>query len=150
VSTAGAALAGAVALQPPDGGELNRAVQALGDIGVVLAAGQAELAVLQQRVETAKAAASDLLSDYTWLTEERRRRCSEATVDVNPLTDQESVVLRLLADGHTDDVIGRRLGLSARTVRRIVAVVMRRLDARSRFEAGVHAVQRGWLSWQQP
>lgn len=58
---------------------------------------------------------------------------------------QEAEVLRLLAQGLTDETIAKRLGVSSRTARRIAADLMQRLDARSRFEAGVHAVQDGWL-----
>ncbi|MFF7912187.1 hypothetical protein [Streptomyces sp. NPDC007914] len=41
--------------------------------------------------------------------------------------------------------MAKRLGVSPRTARRIAADLMERLEARSRFEAGVHAVQDGWL-----
>lgn len=61
------------------------------------------------------------------------------------LTARELITLRLLAEGHTDAAIAKRLGLSGRTVRRIATGLMNRLGARSRFAAGVHAVQRGWL-----
>ncbi|MFJ2824321.1 LuxR C-terminal-related transcriptional regulator [Streptomyces toxytricini] len=57
----------------------------------------------------------------------------------------ERELLRLLAAGLTDEVAGRRLGISARSVRRQMAVLMERLDASSRFEAGLKAAQRGWL-----
>jgi DNA-binding CsgD family transcriptional regulator len=62
------------------------------------------------------------------------------------LTAQQSAALRLLADGYTDEAIAKRLGVSARTVRRIATTLMRRLDARGRFQAGVHAVRAGWLA----
>ncbi|WP_354644180.1 helix-turn-helix transcriptional regulator [Kitasatospora camelliae] len=65
--------------------------------------------------------------------------------DPNGLPAQEAAVLRLLAQGLTDEAIAKRLGVSPRTARRIAADLMERLEARSRFEAGVHAVQNGWL-----
>ncbi|MFJ7159470.1 helix-turn-helix domain-containing protein [Streptomyces sp. NPDC101118] len=61
------------------------------------------------------------------------------------LSPQLDAVLRFLADGHTDDAIAKRLGVSPRTARRLATDLMDRLGARSRFEAGVRAVQRGWL-----
>ncbi|MFI1767327.1 LuxR C-terminal-related transcriptional regulator [Streptomyces sp. NPDC020800] len=64
------------------------------------------------------------------------------------LSRQETEVLHLLATGLTDQAIATRLGVSPRTARRLAAELMERLDARSRFEAGVHAVQRGWLPTQ--
>ncbi len=65
--------------------------------------------------------------------------------DARGLPRQEAEVLRLLANGLTDEAIAKRLGVSPRTARRVAAELMERLNARSRFEAGVHAVQRGWL-----
>ncbi|AOT59532.1 MULTISPECIES: helix-turn-helix transcriptional regulator [Streptomyces] len=65
--------------------------------------------------------------------------------DVNGLSGQEATALRLLAEGHTDEAIAKRLGVSHRTARRIATQLMERLGARSRFEAGVRAVQNGWL-----
>ncbi len=61
------------------------------------------------------------------------------------LTAQEHVVLRLLAEGLTDEVVARKLGVSVRTGRRITAELMSRLGARSRFQAGLRAAQLGWL-----
>ncbi|MFP3987355.1 LuxR C-terminal-related transcriptional regulator [Streptomyces sp. E11-3] len=65
--------------------------------------------------------------------------------DEHELTSRERELLRLLARGLTDDVIRRRLGVSLRTVRRIVADLCTRLQAESRFEAGYQAAKRGWI-----
>ncbi|NYT94603.1 LuxR C-terminal-related transcriptional regulator [Salinispora sp. H7-4] len=62
------------------------------------------------------------------------------------LTRQERVVTELLAAGYTDEVVARKLGISVRTARRIVAFLMKRLCASSRFQAGVRAAERGWFS----
>jgi DNA-binding CsgD family transcriptional regulator len=61
------------------------------------------------------------------------------------LTEDDRALLALLATGVTDEAAARDFGISERQVRRRVAVLMRRLDARSRFEAGVAAVRRGWI-----
>ncbi|GHH82578.1 hypothetical protein GCM10018781_67780 [Kitasatospora indigofera] len=61
------------------------------------------------------------------------------------LTDTERELLRLLATGLTDETASQRLGLSPRTVRRHMASILERLNATSRFEAGIKAAQRGWL-----
>ncbi|WP_328480640.1 LuxR C-terminal-related transcriptional regulator [Streptomyces sp. NBC_00377] len=63
----------------------------------------------------------------------------------NELTSQERTVLRLLGEGLTDEVVARRLGVSVRTGRRITADLMGRLGAKSRFQAGMRAVESGWL-----
>lgn len=61
------------------------------------------------------------------------------------LTPAERSLLKLLANGMTDEMAAKRLGVSLRTVRRQMAALMERLNASSRFEAGLKAVQRGWL-----
>ncbi|MER8113812.1 LuxR C-terminal-related transcriptional regulator [Streptomyces sp. NPDC094031] len=61
------------------------------------------------------------------------------------LTKQQVEVLRLMARGNTDESIAKSLGISARTVRRIAAGLLDYLGARSRFQAGAHAVQQGYL-----
>lgn len=61
------------------------------------------------------------------------------------LTDIERELLRLLGTGLTDDAAGQRLGLSSRTVSRHMASIMERLNASSRFEAGIKAAHHGWL-----
>ncbi|MEU3062881.1 helix-turn-helix transcriptional regulator [Streptomyces subrutilus] len=60
-------------------------------------------------------------------------------------SDGELELLRLLASGMTDEAAGKRLGVSLRTVRRQMSALMERLNASSRFEAGLKAAQQGWL-----
>jgi len=62
------------------------------------------------------------------------------------ITSAERELLRLLAQGVTDEVAARRLGVSLRTVRRMMSAIMERLGARSRFEAGLRASERNLLS----
>lgn len=62
------------------------------------------------------------------------------------LTDRERDLLRLLAAGVTDEAAAEELGISVRTVRRLMAGLMDRLGARSRFMAGAKAAERGWLT----
>ncbi|MEU0049081.1 LuxR C-terminal-related transcriptional regulator [Streptomyces sp. NPDC006184] len=65
--------------------------------------------------------------------------------DTQRLNPQQTEVLRLLSLGHTDESVAARLGVSARTARRIATKLMEHLGARSRFQAGVHAVARGLI-----
>jgi DNA-binding CsgD family transcriptional regulator len=62
-----------------------------------------------------------------------------------PPNSQELALLQLLAGGSTDEAAAKKLGVSVRTVRRMMADLMERLGATSRFEAGHRATQRGWL-----
>jgi DNA-binding CsgD family transcriptional regulator len=66
------------------------------------------------------------------------------------LTRLDQELLKLLSSGMTDEAAGNRLGISARTVRRQMSALMERLNASSRFEAGLKAAQRGWLLPSQP
>ena len=50
----------------------------------------------------------------------------------------------LLARGLKDEAIARRLGVSVRTVRRMVSALSDELHAASRFQAGFLAATRGW------
>ncbi|WP_059012479.1 helix-turn-helix domain-containing protein [Streptomyces specialis] len=57
----------------------------------------------------------------------------------------EREVLVLMAGGRTNEEIAQRLGVSQRSVSRIVAGLMTRLGATNRFQAGVRAALSGWL-----
>jgi DNA-binding CsgD family transcriptional regulator len=61
------------------------------------------------------------------------------------LTVRERHLLSLLFSGSTDETAAAQLDISVRTVRRTVADIMNRLGARSRFQAGAKAAERGWL-----
>lgn len=65
--------------------------------------------------------------------------------DARGLTDQERQLLRLLAGGLTDERAAQRLGVSLRTVRRMMSDLMTRMDSRSRFQAGIKVSALGWL-----
>ncbi|MGY4983970.1 LuxR C-terminal-related transcriptional regulator [Streptomyces sp. 900105755] len=65
--------------------------------------------------------------------------------DSDGCTATEKALLKIVAAGDTDEAAARKLGVSLRTVRRMMAQLMERLDAASRFQAGVNATKRGWL-----
>lgn len=65
--------------------------------------------------------------------------------DDHDLTPQQIEILRLLAAGLTDEALARKLNLSVRTVRRAIAGLHERLNAASRFQAGVNAVRNRWI-----
>ncbi|WP_160145127.1 helix-turn-helix domain-containing protein [Actinacidiphila yanglinensis] len=62
------------------------------------------------------------------------------------LTSQEREVLHLLGLGLTDDGVARHLGISLRTVRRIMSELMTRMKVKSRFQAGLIAGALGWVA----
>lgn len=61
------------------------------------------------------------------------------------LTEQQRAALRMLASGVKDEQVARNLGVSLRTVSRLLSEVMNELGAASRFEAGVKAARLGLL-----
>ena len=61
------------------------------------------------------------------------------------LCGRERELLALLSAGYTDESAAARLGVSVRTVRRMMSTIMARLGARSRFQAGLRAADRGML-----
>ncbi|MFI6697312.1 LuxR C-terminal-related transcriptional regulator [Streptomyces sp. NPDC050433] len=61
------------------------------------------------------------------------------------LTEQQRAAIRMLASGMKDEKIARSLGVSLRTVSRMLSELMADLGASSRFEAGVRATRLGWL-----
>jgi DNA-binding CsgD family transcriptional regulator len=65
--------------------------------------------------------------------------------DERGVSPHERDLLRLMLDGHTDESAARKLGVSLRTVRRMMAGLATRLGARSRFQVGALAQARGWL-----
>ncbi|MFD8702528.1 LuxR C-terminal-related transcriptional regulator [Kitasatospora sp. NPDC059648] len=85
------------------------------------------------------------LFEHVWVQAQPLGGATAATKEDGALSAQETTVVRLLAQGLTDDAIAKRLGVSPRTARRVATELMDRLGARSRFEFGVRAVQSGWL-----
>lgn len=56
--------------------------------------------------------------------------------------DLRQTIASLMANGLTDEVLARKLGMSVRSCRRHIAALLRDLDAVSRFQAGVRAAHR--------
>lgn len=62
-----------------------------------------------------------------------------------PPTEEELVLLSLLATGLKDDAAAARLGWNPRTLRRRLRSAMTKLGAASRFQAGYLAAAAGWI-----
>jgi len=63
----------------------------------------------------------------------------------SPLTDRETEILRLVADGSSTAQIASRLYLSTGTGRNYLSTAMSKLDADSRTAAVTRAREEGWL-----
>lgn len=99
--------------------------------GAVLVCGGGLLTALVSLFERCWDAASGLSQPVT------------AAPETLPRTERE--LLRLMARGSKDEALARQLGVSVRTVRRMIADLSVQTGADSRFELAVHAVRRGWL-----
>jgi len=68
------------------------------------------------------------------------------TSPFDELTPRESEILSLLAEGQSNKVIARNLGISDGTVKLHVKAILRKLGVHSRVEAAVIAVEQGLRS----
>ncbi|WP_282695417.1 helix-turn-helix transcriptional regulator [Streptomyces sp. CC208A] len=86
------------------------------------------------------------LFEHMWETATPLGPTASAACEPDALTRQQLAVLRLMAEGRTDESIAHSLGVSTRTVGRVITGLLTRLGAKSRFQAGMRAVQSGYLS----
>lgn len=63
----------------------------------------------------------------------------------NPLTDRESEVLRLVAEGKTTKEIAGELFLAPGTVRNYISTILDKLDVGNRIEAIARFKEKGWF-----
>lgn len=87
-----------------------------------------------------------LLARQTAIAECRQRSVDLPLEATHPLTGREQAVLQLLSEGHTATSIGRRLGISTRTVHVHLAHVYRKLGVNDRLRAVNEATQLGYLN----
>ena len=78
-------------------------------------------------------------------------RPSESPATQTDLLDpRDRGILRLMAGGVSDAAIARQLGISSRTVERRVRLLLDRLNASTRFQAGVLAARQGRVQVARP
>jgi DNA-binding NarL/FixJ family response regulator len=61
------------------------------------------------------------------------------------LSERETDVLRLIANGHSNKEISARLGISVKTIETYKARAMEKLGFKSRVDVVRHAASKGWL-----
>ncbi|GAA0442486.1 LuxR C-terminal-related transcriptional regulator [Streptomyces stramineus] len=71
----------------------------------------------------------------------------DAAADVSSqrLSAVEEAVIRMLAAGVKDETIARRVGISSRTLSRLISTLLDRLGVQTRFQAAIEMSRRGWL-----
>ncbi|WP_073920976.1 helix-turn-helix transcriptional regulator [Streptomyces sp. CB00455] len=70
-----------------------------------------------------------------------RRQAVETALD-----SQELLVVKLLADGVKDEAIARQLGISSRTLSRLISAILDRFGATTRFQAALRVAEAGLLA----
>jgi DNA-binding NarL/FixJ family response regulator len=78
----------------------------------------------------------------------RLMRDVRVTEEPEGLTDRETDVLRLLADGMANKEIARVLGIGERTVKSHVSSILAKLGVQSRTQAALYATRAGLVSKQ--
>jgi two-component system response regulator DegU len=73
----------------------------------------------------------------------QRRAGAGARPDASQLSQRETEVIRLIADGLTNKEIGVRLKLSEKTVKNHVSKIFSKLNVSARSQAAVHAIRTG-------
>lgn len=96
-------------------------------------------------VTRSKAAVTALLALFERVWERATPLGQPAASCAGGPTPQEKALLRMLTVGGKDEAAARSLGVSVRTVRRMMAELMERLGATSRFQACVNAAREGWV-----
>lgn len=77
------------------------------------------------------------------LTEFRRQRGGQTGELLTPMKEREIELLRLVAEGLSNEEIAARLYLSAQTVKKQLSNVMQKLHLNNRVQAAVYAVREG-------
>jgi DNA-binding NarL/FixJ family response regulator len=138
------------------------AAKSMPDVGVILYTGQADQSLLVEAVDAGargfvlkEAPLSDLVravqtvatgGTYVDAVLAGTLASGRATGQLVELTSRERDVLRLLADGHSYEEIGKELFIASETVRTHVQKAMRRLDASNRTQAVAAALRQSLIA----
>jgi DNA-binding NarL/FixJ family response regulator len=122
--------------------ELRAIVVVDGVAALVRAEGAAGQALVVHDVATVRAL--ELFFASTW--SRGHRLAGHRQLSPRLRTELARDILERLLAGLTDETAARELNVSLRTYRRYVAEIIRELNANSRFQAGVRAVELGLLS----
>jgi two-component system response regulator DegU len=66
--------------------------------------------------------------------------------DNNPLTRREAEVLRLMAEGKSNKMIGEFLYISEKTVKNHVSSILQKMEVDDRTQAVINSIKNGWVT----
>jgi DNA-binding NarL/FixJ family response regulator len=121
--------------------ELVRAVRITSEGGAII--DPAMLPQLLRRLRTDRGAQPDISKQAPPAARPPERPASATATP--PLTERETEVLRLVAEGLTNQQIGDQLFISATTVKTHIQNILYKLDVSDRTQAAVHAVRDGLI-----
>lgn len=101
---------------------------------------------LQRIVKGNTVVAKELTSVLAKAVQGESQRATAQTSSLDDLTPREREILCHLADGQSNKVIARNLGISDGTVKLHVKAILRKLEVHSRVEAAVIAVEQNLCS----
>jgi two-component system, NarL family, response regulator LiaR len=93
--------------------------------------------VVRGEVPLSGAIAGKILAEFN------RQRTAEDSRELEALTEREIEILRLVAEGLSNEEIGTRLFLSDQTVKKQLSSVMQKLHFNNRVQIAVYAVRKG-------
>jgi DNA-binding NarL/FixJ family response regulator len=70
--------------------------------------------------------------------------------NIEPLTEHERQVLKLVAQGLSNKLIGAEIGLSENTIKKYMHNIMEKLHLNNRVEAAMYAVRKGLAEGSNP
>ena len=76
----------------------------------------------------------------------RSRQTESMPLHAESLTERELQVLSLVAEGHSNKIIGAHLAICERTVKNHLTCIMTKLRASDRTHAVITAIRLGWLA----
>ncbi|MEU4205455.1 helix-turn-helix transcriptional regulator [Streptomyces sp. NPDC039022] len=83
--------------------------------------------------------------DHCWMAASTAGARAAESASSQRLTAVEEAVIRMLAEGMKDETIARRVGVSPRTLSRLISTLLDRLGVQTRFQAALELSRRGWL-----
>jgi DNA-binding CsgD family transcriptional regulator len=90
------------------------------------------------------------LFDHVWLSATVFDAKTAATETQQVVSENRRAIIRLLAQGETDDAIARRLGISVRTCRAHIAHLYKQFGAQSRYQLGFIIARSGMRDGDEP
>ncbi|TVX89460.1 response regulator [Paenibacillus agilis] len=67
-------------------------------------------------------------------------------IEGNPLTRREAEVLRLMAEGKSNKMIGEYLFISEKTVKNHVSSILQKMEVDDRTQAVINSIKNGWVT----